>query len=388
MTAAVLTMTPDLAKGDGVTDDVTALQTFLTAALAAGAAAVIPAPKSYRLASTGLHYASNAMIVLRGDLINAHVGPLVGTQHALAGPKTGRASNVMISGQGGVIRAGAPDTTGSTRKGLGITNTDGFDIRGIQTSGALTGFNVEINNSTQGVIEGLRLQGANNIAGDDGLHFYGQCQHIVGGDLVISSGDDSLSFTAEDSSSENAQQNNITLSGLDLQSLRFSCIKAYCSAATGKAVIRKIRLSDITGAITAGPTGGPIILDNGNGYAAGAVIEDFEITGADLDWGAATETGAHTYLRRVQGIKITDAILRGRMGPFYRADYCSGLKMYGDVWETVPGQDMTALVLLIQCADYDINLVVRDATGKRIGTVVASNTKADAGTVTVGMTPA
>ena len=47
---------------------------------------------------------------------------------------------------------------------------------------------------------------------------------------------------------------------------------------------------------------------------------------------------------------------------------------------------MTVLVQLEQCSNYSIDLLVRSATGARMGSIYVSNTGWDAGTRYIGMT--
>ena len=85
------------------------------------------------------------------------------------------------------------------------------------------------------------------------------------------------------------------------------------------AVISNIQISNVIGAITQGPTGCPLMMEN-TGYAQGCVIEDITITDADLDFGKATQAGPTAYLTYVNGVTMTGMTLRGRRnGQFLRA---------------------------------------------------------------------
>ena len=44
------------------------------------------------------------------------------------------------------------------------------------------------------------------------------------------------------------------------------------------------------------------------------------------------------------------------------------------------------MIQLEECGNYDINLVVRSANGKRLGSIVTSNAKTDAGIRYIGIT--
>ncbi|MDB5701540.1 MAG: hypothetical protein JWL66_1739 [Sphingomonadales bacterium] len=341
----------------------------------------------YRLSSTGLGYNSNATIVMVGDLYNDH-GPAVGTQYCLTNRTSGRLVNVTIRGSGGAFVGSTSSATGVTRKGLGIVKTDGFTVIGVRTSGPLTGFGMEIKNSTGGYLSGLILNAGANIAGADGLHFFGACTKITGSTISISSGDDALSFTSENSESTNALMEKITLTGLTLNSAAFSCIKFYTSTTTGKATIRDISLTNIVGKITQGPTGCPLMMQN-NGVAQGCVIDSVTITNADLDFGVATQDGPTAYLTDCTNIVLKNVKLRGRRnGQFLRAIRCIGLTVTGEAWETIPGNTLDDLVQLEQCGNYNIDLIVRSASGAKIGTVKTSNTGTDTKARYIAMTPA
>ena len=368
----------------GTIDETASLQALLDAGLAKHTTVTIPAG-GHRLASTGLGYGSNAEIVMQGDLYNDH-GPLVGTFYCLTNRTAGRLSNVTVVGQGGAFAGSPSPPNGATRKGLGIVATDGFHVSNAATRGPLTGFGMEIKNSTNGVLSGLNLLSGVNMPGADGLHFFGACSRITGTTIVVSSGDDALSLTCENSESTNALMERINLSGLTLNSDAFSSIKFYTSTVTGKATIQNIRLSDIKGAITQGPTGCPLMMQN-DGVAQGCVIDNVVISNADLDFGAATQDGPTAYLTDVSNVSLLGMTLRGRRnGQFLRAVRCKGLKLQGEAWDTIPGSSMTDLVQLEQCGAYSINLVIRSATGARIGSLQVSNTGTDTGTRYLGMT--
>ena len=368
----------------GATDETASLQALLNAGLAKRATVTIPAG-GHRLSSTGLGYGSNAEIVMLGDLYNDH-GPQVGTFYCLTNRTAGRLSNVTVVGKGGAFAGSASPPNGATRKGLGIVATDGFTVSNVVTRGPLTGFGMEIKNSTNGVLTGLSLQSGVNKPGADGLHFFGACSRVTGTQISVSSGDDSLSLTCENSESTNALMERINLSGLTLNSDAFSSIKFYTSTTTGKATIRNIRLSKITGRITQGPTGCPLMMQN-VGVAQGCVIDDVVISGADLDFGAATEDGPTAYLTDVTNVSLLSMVLRGRRnGQFLRAVRCKGLKLQGEAWDTIGGSSMNDLVQLEHCGAYSIDLVIRSANGTRIGVVQASNTGTDGGTRYLGIT--
>ena len=177
-----------------------------------------------------------------------------------------------------------------------------------------------------------------------------------------------------------------TLTTLTLNSAAFSCIKFYTSTTTGKATIRNISLSGIKGRITQGPNGCPLMMEN-DGYAQGCVIDGVTIANADLDFGAATQDGPTAYLTNCSNVTLRNVILRGRRnGQFLRAIGCTGLHVTGEVWDTIPGNSMTDLVQLEHCGNYDINLIVRSASGARIGSLQVSNAGKDTNTRYLGMT--
>lgn len=356
--------------------DVTAtLQAALDSAAAAGRTYTVPAGGN-RLLSTGLGYSSNAKIVMLGDLYNDH-GPQVGTLYCLTNRSGKRLSNVTITGAGGSFVGAASDPAGATRKGLGIVSTDGFAVVGIRTAGPLTGFGMEIKNSTGGHINGLSLMSGVNKPGADGLHFFGACSRVTGSSINVSSGDDALSFTCENAESLNATMQTLTLSMLTLNSDAFSCIKFFTSTSTGRATIRDINLTGIKGRITQGPTGCPLMMQN-DGQAQGCTIQNITIANADLDFGAATQDGPTAYMTDCQNVTLSNVILRGRRnGQFLRAVRCTGLKVTGEVWDTIPGNSMTDLVQLECCGDYDITLIVKSASGARIGSLRAVSTGTD-----------
>lgn len=360
------------------------LQKLLNTGLVARTAVVVPTGGN-RLSSTGLGYGSGAQIIMQGDLYNDH-GPLVGTLYCLTNRTAGRVSNVTIVGRGGAFVGSASAANGATRKGLGLVAVDGFNVSGVKTAGPLTGFGLEVKNSTRGVLRGLSLLSGVNRPGADGLHFFGACSRVAGSAIVVSSGDDALSFTSENSESTNALMERILLSDLKLDSAGFSCIKFYTSTTTGRAVIRNIRLSRIKGRITQGPTGCPLMMQN-NGVAQGCIIDDVVIDHADLDFGAATQDGPTAYLTDISNVTLSNVTLRGRRnGQFVRAVRCHGLHVQGEVWETIPNANMNDLVQLESCGAYSINLIVRNAAGARIGSIVASNSGVDRVTKYIGLT--
>lgn len=365
-------------------DDTAALQVQLDGAAAARKVFRVPA-EGFRLTSTGLGYQSNAYIVVAGDLYNDH-GPAVGTHYCLTNRTSGRMQNVTIVGAGGAFAGADTPPNGATRKGLGIVATDGFLVAGVETRGPLTGFGMEVKNSTGGHLNNLKLNANLNLAGADGLHFFGACRKIAGVNIRISSGDDAVSFTAENHESMNAVMDGIQLSGLTLDSAAFSCIKFYTSPTTGKSTIRNIRISNAKGRITQGPTGGPLIMRN-DGVAQGCVVEKIVIENADLDFGAATRDGPTAYLTDIKDVTLRNVKLRGRRnGQFLRAVRCQGLTLTGEVWETIPGSAPNGMIQLEQCSDYRIDVVVRSSTGARLGSIRVSNAGSDTGTRYIGIT--
>lgn len=367
--------------------DMTAtLQAALDAAAGIRATYTVPVG-GHRLTSTGLGYASNAKIVMAGDLYNDH-GPQVGTHYCLTNRSGKRLINVTVTGAGGTFMGAATDPAGATRKGLGIVATDGFTVVGVRTAGPLTGFGMEIKNSTGGHINGLTLNSGANMPGADGLHFFGACARVAGSNIAVQSGDDALSFTSENQESTDALMERITLTTMTLNSAAFSCIKFYTSKTTGKAIIRNITLTGIKGRITQGPTGCPLAMQN-DGVAQGCVIDRITIVDADLDYGAATQEGPTAYITDCSNVTLRRVTLRGRRnGQFLRAIRCTGLRVIGEVWDTIAGNPMNNLVQLEQCSNYDIDLVVRSATGARIGSLKVRNTGADTVTRFIGMTGA
>ncbi|WP_242098493.1 hypothetical protein [Sphingomonas sp. CROZ-RG-20F-R02-07] len=366
------------------TDATATLQALLDTAATTRKTCIVPAG-GYRLSSTGLGYSSNSVVLMIGDIYNDH-GPAVGTLYCLTNRTSGRLSNVTIQGAGGSFVGSTSASAGATRKGLGIVATDGFVVVNVQTSGPLTGFGMEIKNSTGGHINGLKLLSGVNKPGADGLHFFGACSRITGSTIRVSSGDDALSFTCENSESTNATLERVTLSGLTLDSMGFSCIKFYTGTGTGKATIRNIRLSNIVGKITQGPTGCPLMMQN-DGVAQGCTIDNVVIENADLDFGAATQDGPTAYITDCSNVTLRNITLRGRRnGQFLRAIRCNGLTVTGDVWDTIGGNTMDDLVQLESCSNYSINLVVRSASGAQIGTIVTSNSGTDTKTRYIGLT--
>jgi len=356
--------------------DMTAtLQAALDAAASGRKTYTVP-PGGHRLLATGLGYSSNAKIILAGDLYNDH-GPAVGTHYCLTNRTGGRLSNVTIVGGGGAFVGAPSDPQGATRKGLGIVKTDGFTVLNVETAGPLTGFGMEVKNSTGGHLNGLKLFSGVNRPGADGLHFFGACNRITGSGITVQSGDDALSFTSENHESIDALMERITLSTMTLNSAAFSCIKFFTSTTTGRATIRNITLTGIKGRITEGPTGCPLMIQN-NGVAQGCVIENITIVNADLDYGAATQEGPTAYITDAKNVTLRNVKLRGRRnGQFIRAVRCSGLRVTGEVFDTIPGNPMNGLVQLEYCTDYDIDLIVRSATGARIGSLKIRNTGTD-----------
>ena len=370
----------------GMSDSVATLQAALDAAAARGAVFTLPGG-GYRLASTGLGYGDNARIVLVGDLYNDH-GPQVGALYCLTNRSRGRLSNLTISGRGGAFVGSSSPPNGATRKGLGIVDTDGFVITDVRTRGPLTGFGLEVKNATNGSLQRLRLMSGANVPGADGLHFFGACSKVTGTGIQISSGDDAVSFTCENGESLNATMRGISLSGLILDSAAFSCIKLFTSKTTGRARISGIRMAHIRGRITQGPTGCPLMMQN-TGVAQGCVIEDIAIDDADLDFGAATADGPTAYLTDVNNVRLTNMRLRGRRnGQFFRAVRCRGLVLRGEAWETIPGSSVGDMVQLERCGDYIVDLVVRSATGARLGSIRASRIGTDQETRYLGITGA
>ena len=357
------------------TDQTAVIQAAMNTAFSARKTYYLPVG-GHRLTSTGLGYQSNSTIVLDGDLYNDH-GPLVGTLHCLTNRTGQRLKNVTIQARAGFFCGANTPTNGATRKGLGIVATDGFTVLGAQTTGPLNGFGMEIKNSTGGYLNKLRLYSGPNVPGADGLHFFGACARVSGSDIVVSSGDDALSFTCENWESMNALLEQVTLTGMTLDTAGFSCIKFYTGTQTGVSTIRNIRLSNIKGRITKGATGGPLIMRN-DGVSKGCKIENISIDNADLDFGAATIAGPNAYMSDVNQLTLRNVKLRGRRnGQFVRAVRCKGMTITGEAWETIPGSAANGMVQLEQCSNYNINLVIRSASGARMGSIQASNTGTD-----------
>ena len=365
-------------------DSTAALQAMLDAAAKSGQSFTLPAG-GYRLSSTGLGYSNNANITLVGDLYNDH-GPLVGTLYCLTNRTSGRLSNITINGQGGAFMGSSSAANGACRKGLGIVATDGFTVTGVQTAGPLTGFGFEVKNSTGGALKNLTLDSGLNMPGADGLHFFGAVQKVTGSNISVSSGDDACSFTCENSESTNALMQQISLTGLTLNSDAFSCIKFFTSATTGRATITNVQISNMKGTITQGPTGCPLMMEN-TGYQQGCVISDVTLTNCDLNFGAATQAGPTAYLTYINNLTLSGLTLRGRrQGQFLRAVKCQGLTLTGECWETIPGSSATDMIQLEECGDYNINVVVYSASGSRLGSIKTSNTKTDSNIRYIGLT--
>jgi hypothetical protein len=365
-------------------DSTASLQTLLNAAASRGESFTLPAG-GYRLYSTGLGYSSNANIIMIGDLYNDH-GPLVGTLYCLTNRTNGRLSNVTVVGQGGAFVGGPSPANGATRKGLGIVATDGFTVTGVQTAGPLTGFGMEVKNSTSGALSNLTLNSGLNMPGADGLHFFGAVSKVSGSNISVSSGDDACSFTCENGESMNAVMERISLTGLTLNSDAFSCIKFYTSTTTGAATITNIQISNVTGRITQGPTGCPLMMEN-TGVGRGCVISNITLTNCDLNFGAATQAGPTAFLTYINNVTMTGMNLRGRrQGQFLRAIHCNGLTLTGTVWDTIPGSSPGDMIQLEECGNYNINVIVRSASGARIGSIVTSNARTDSGIRYIGVT--
>ncbi len=106
------------------------------------------------------------------------------------------------------------------------------------------------------------------------------------------------------------------------------------------------------------------------GAAQGCVIEDVAIDDADLDFGAAAQDGPTAYLTDITNVRLTNMVLRG------------------EAWETIPGSSAGDMVQLERCGDYIIDLVVRSATGVRLGSIQTSNVGVDLATRYIGLTGA
>ena len=313
----------------GTTDD-TALQTLLDFVSRVSGKAVLTAGKTYLLRSAALRYRDNSTIILRGDLLHANAnngGFALQDQYFRIDPAA-RTQNVSIFFEGGAIifpDAWTSDAGGLNKKGLGITNTIGFEVRSPRTVGNnASSFATQVSESSRGNWIGSRITMGDGL-GEDGIHLFGNCADINFSHLVIYAGDDAFSLTQEIatglSNSNNAVIENITVANSILCSNGFSSIKILTNTNTGAAKIRNVTFENCIGRSAGGATGQVIIIANG-GFAQGCEIRDIKIVNCQFDKGPSTQTAAQIAVSYVRGFELVDTIMKGSYDAFLRMDGC------------------------------------------------------------------
>lgn len=297
------------------TDDTAAVQAFLDSCFENFQAATIPPQLNCYIKTLPLKYGvpnvpGKVRIFLMGTLIpglpNNHEATLCDYYYGnLLSPPATLWGDVHIHFLGGQIQY--PDAwnytgNGIPKKGLIVSNTDGFTVSRPQSTGLNLGsFNCQVYNSFHGIIDGGRTT-AGEGTGEDGLHFYWNASDITVNGMYIRSGDDATSMTAEGSDSLNGTIQRITFTGCVLEVTGFSASKVLLSNTTGASLIQKIKYSNCIAYNYYSSTYGPAIAQN-NGVAEGCVINDISYEYCLFD--ASLNGGGNSFLD-IQGVRLTN----------------------------------------------------------------------------------
>jgi hypothetical protein len=230
------------------TPDDAALQAMLTFAAQTRTRAVFTAGKTFLVrghltTEPPLRYRDNTTIVFRGDVLhaNANSGGFVLCDQYFRVNATNYTRNVAIRFEGGSIifpDAWTSDAGGLAKKGFGVTCTDGFEVWVPRLVGNnVNSFTTQVFRSKNGNWFGARMD-AGDGNGEDGIHLLGNCSDITFNGVLVESGDDAFSLTAEvdsgggGSDSFNAVIERITLSNSLLYVNGYSGVKILTNTTT------------------------------------------------------------------------------------------------------------------------------------------------------------
>lgn len=146
---------------------------------------------------------------------------------------------------GGCVVFPNEGTPSPSKKGIAYTYAQRFSMRGYRSTGNDRGsFDFQIRNCSYGHIWGSTQQSGNST-GEDGVHAIKTCRYVTISDLVIESGDDSLSFTQESSANPYIIE-HITVTNCVLRTSNNSSFKCFLdsTAAGGGAKIRNINVNN------------------------------------------------------------------------------------------------------------------------------------------------
>lgn len=136
-------------------------------------------------------------------------------------------------------------TPSPSKKGAALTYVERFRVKGYRSRGNDRGsFDLQIRNGSYGHISG-NTQYSGDSVGEDGVHLIKTCRYITISDLVVNSGDDSLSFTQESSSVPYVIE-HVVVSNCILRTANNSSFKCFLDsqAAMGGAIIRNIAVDN------------------------------------------------------------------------------------------------------------------------------------------------
>ena len=355
LAASAVTTVAGAAWFFGTPDD-TPLQNLFNFVSRVSGKAVLAAGRTYLLRVAQLRYKDNSTIIFRGDLLHANGnagGFALQDQHFRVDP-IARTQNVSIFFEGGAIifpDAWTSDASGLNKKGLGITNTVGFEVRSPRVVGNnASSFATQVSESSRGNWIGSRINVGDGL-GEDGIHLYGNCADINFSHLLIYAGDDAFSLTHENSTglshSKDGIIENITVANSILRSNGFSAIKILTNTSTGAAKIRNVTFQNCIGSIAGGTTTGQVVIINNGGFAQGCEIRDIKIIDCQFDKGPSTQAAAQIAIINARGIEVIDTVLKGTQDAFLRMDGCidSGARGCRYIQTVAPAIVATGLVV-------------------------------------------
>ncbi len=172
-----------------------------------------------------------------------------------------RREDIQIYFRGGRI-VFAPRTFSFERKGLIIGHTDNYIVENAATAGNDFGsYNLQVRNSSHGIWKGGNVLAGDDV-GEDGIHFSLTCRDNIIIGMNIESGDDTVSFTQENTGSAGHIQENNQVIGCNLKTHNHSVLKMLIDDQAVNSHIRNNTVKDCIGSILG---------DNGQGSLA--VIE-------------------------------------------------------------------------------------------------------------------
>lgn len=198
-----------------------------------------------------LYYRDNCTLIIYADLydyINSGLNFTISgynPQRDPDHPEYKLSTNVHFDWRSGRIVFPTRTLTQS-RKGMGVTNTNFWSVRGYRTEGNDAGsFTGQARNSRYGVVTGGGMF-SGNTQGEDGWHLSRSCSDINISDMNVLAGDDCISLTIEEAPNVGTYlMERIQISNCNMRTQNNSSFKVFLNSAgaVGGGVIRNISVT-------------------------------------------------------------------------------------------------------------------------------------------------